>query len=285
MSELDDLFRGALNTEGYGFQHAVVQQIHAHSSNTWEAVVTEFPVAYRDRATHIDVLAWCYNRKGLLVGECKRVNPKFGNWVFARSPFTFDRYTNRTWLQKLVPADHTSVVARTAPVAIPVNPFHLAVEVKTPGSNKDVEGDVAGQPKGKALSQSLTQVAEGVNGLLDMLQRQKTLLRTQGEILFIPTIFTTATLYATENATLNLADLDTGHIPDATFEKKPWLWFEHNVSPNLLAEIQHEGFSGSQRFRDMLPAMHTRAIAIVSHEGVSSFLRAAANLVHQLVEG
>ena len=84
---------------------------------------------------------------------------------------------------------------------------------------------------------------------------------------------------------MNLSELETGHIPQATFDEKPWLWFEHNVSPHLLAELQHEGFIGAQRFRDMLPAMHTRAIAIVSPDGVSSFLKYAANLVYQLVEG
>lgn len=95
MSTFDELFRGELNSQGFGFQHAVVQAIKRHQVNTWEVAATEFPVAYRDRATHVDVLAWCYEKRGLLVGECKRVNPAFGHWVFARSSEHSDQRLGR----------------------------------------------------------------------------------------------------------------------------------------------------------------------------------------------
>ena len=280
MPELDELFRTELNAHGFGFQHAVVQMIHRHRDNMWEAAATEFPVAYRDRSTHVDVLAWCFQRKALMVAECKRVNPAFGNWVFARSPFTFERDQQETWLEQLVPPDSTISVPRILPIPFRVDPFHIAVEVKT---NKD--GDQAGLPKGRALSQSLTQVAEGVNGLIEMLPKQKNLLRANGPIIFLPVIFTTANLYATDDAELHLAELDTGHMPEAKFEKKSWLWFESNVSPDLLAEVQHQGFQSATQFQELLPTKHTRAIAIVSHDGVASFLRAVPNLIHQLIRG
>lgn len=279
-NDIDALLRGELNAQGYGFQHAVVQEIHRHRESLIEAIATEFPVSYRDRSTHIDVLAWVRQRKGLLIGECKRVNPKFGYWAFAKSPFTFDRRSRETWLERLMPANQEFPVDRTVPVPIAVDPYHVAYEVK----DRKEDGDKAGAPKGRALSDALAQVVVGVNGMLHMLSLQKTLLKTAGPLLMIPAIFTTADLYATDDSDLHLAELKTGNTPGATFKKVPWLFYEHNVSPDLLAEIQREGYGAAVRFKDLLPARHTLAIAIVSHDGVSSFLRAATNLVFQTLD-
>lgn len=279
MSDFDKVFRAELNSQGFGFQHAVVQAIHQHHANMWEAAATEFPVSYRGRSTHIDVLAWCFHqRRALLVGECKRVNPAFGQWIFARSPFTFERRQYQTWLEQLHPAGPQNPVPRVVPLPFRVDPFHVALEVKT-----KKEGDQSGMPKGRALAQALTQVSEGVNGLMQMLPQQGALLRTNGPIILVPAIFTTADLYVSEDATLHLSSLETGEMPDdATFEPKPWLWFEHNVSPDLLAEIQREDFMKASRFNDLLPAKHSRAVAIVNHKGISSFLKAIPNLINQL---
>ena len=77
-----------INASGLPFQYAVVQALRdgGDSAGThWEVEATEFPVSCRSRSTHIDLLAWC-DRRVLLIGECKRVNPAFGCWVFAKSP-------------------------------------------------------------------------------------------------------------------------------------------------------------------------------------------------------
>jgi hypothetical protein len=151
MADDDHIFRADLNRHGYGFQHAVVQALQSNRHRGWLPETTEFPVSYRGRTTHIDVLASAIEKRVLLVGECKRVNPAVGRWVFAKSPFTFERENNVTWLEKLVPSDHQNIVARSIPFPVQVDTFHLAVESNTPNA----KGDRDGAAKGRALQDSL----------------------------------------------------------------------------------------------------------------------------------
>jgi hypothetical protein len=82
---------------------------------------------------------------------------------------------------------------------------------------------------------------------------------------------------------LHFSDLASGEMPSGTtFEEKPYVWFEHNVSPDLLAEIQREG-PAATTFSQILPTRHTRVVAIVSAAGMELFMERALNpILHAL---
>jgi hypothetical protein len=77
--------RAALNRHGYGFQHAIIREVRRlyRPGVGWQADGTEFPVEVNGASTHVDLLL--RSRSGLLVCECKRVDPALGIWCFARS--------------------------------------------------------------------------------------------------------------------------------------------------------------------------------------------------------
>src|SRR5689334_2978463 len=91
--ELEETLRAfdeALNRHGHPFQHAVVQRardaVKARMS-TFVLQATEFPVSVQGVSTHIDIVFKNEHQRIYLICECKRVNPAYGAWSFARSPF------------------------------------------------------------------------------------------------------------------------------------------------------------------------------------------------------
>lgn len=273
---IESVFLSRLNSDGYGFQHAVINAIR-RAGHPWQVAASEFPVSYRGRNTHVDLLAWCHKRFGLLVGECKRVNPRFGAWGFARSPFTFDdRDSHGGWLEQLLPRPPAGGIPHSIVRGIPAHqrPFHIAVEIKTAAKGDEQPTD----SRGRAFNDALNQIDIGVNGVFAMLVAEKKILDHYGPVIAVPTIFTTAKLYTTD-AALDRAEIETGEIANASFEEVPWLWFEHNVSPELLHEVQRQQLSTVQELTGLLPIRHTRSVAIVSATGLDRFLEQVASML------
>src|SRR5688572_6078456 len=93
-------FERVLNQHGYSFQHAVVNEsknLWLSKGSSWCPEVSEFPVEAKGKAAHVDfVLQYQYEygvgglpRNTYLVAECKRANPKFSSWAFAKAPYTW----------------------------------------------------------------------------------------------------------------------------------------------------------------------------------------------------
>jgi hypothetical protein len=266
----DGVFRSHVNRHGYGFQYAVVKAL-THGPGVTVAV-TEFPVTYRDRSTHIDIVAWC-GPNALFVCECKRVEPMAGYWVFARSPFTFERSHGGGWLEELLIAEPSDNENRTRTVMLSasLDAFQIGVELRLkPGNGEKGEPNSSRVPR--ALADAITQADVGVNGLISVIANDGRLLAERRSIVMLPVIFTTAQLFTTD-APLEQSDLRTGAMPESAFVNRPFVWYEHNVSADLLHERPRVRASKAATLGEMLEYRHTRSMAIVNADGIQEFLK------------
>lgn len=256
-----------LNDSGYGFQHAVAQAIEERrGSGGWTVEYTEFPVSTAWKASHIDVLAW-FQQKLLLVGECKRVNPAYSDWMFARAPFTGWARSEGA-IDAIYDANHGRVRSELFPVHRS-QPFHIALEVKAA-----LKGESSGRTR--VLHDAISQVENGLSGVMGTLADNRHMWGAVTKIYFLPVIFTTARLYTTD-ADLSQSDLQTGDLPPgATVTERRWLWYEDNVSPTLLQPVP-PGDSDIKSLVALGVKRHARLIAVVSRDAVDQFLSEIAN--------
>lgn len=102
-------FETGLNEHGYSFQQSVLklaQDLIEQGKSSWVFQVGEFPVEVRDKGTHVDFVLQRVlkmdsrikhkdEQTTLMIAECKRANPAYSNWCFAKSPYLFrDKHDN-----------------------------------------------------------------------------------------------------------------------------------------------------------------------------------------------
>lgn len=200
---------------------------------------------------------------GIFSGECKRVDRKFSRWGFVHSPLgeqevVFDRFIFRP------PNDLRAepVVGYPGPGG---RPYHLGLAIK----KGEETGDSAQQGK-NAINDATAQVLRGVGGLINHVFGPRDGERPVQDYAFLPVIFTTAELWVTEKD-ISSAQLTTGDVQNVESEKKDWIWFNHNRSPRLRHGLKSAG-SKADNLADALRVEFTRSVAIVSVEGIDSFL-------------
>jgi hypothetical protein len=279
-----DSFHRELNSNGFGFQYAVLDlanSLYEKQESAWQFEAAEFPVRVQQSNTHIDFILqrdrsrnFSGNYFVYLVAECKRANPAHSNWCFVRAPYTYGNKTGPDpWLiEQLSRADvghftrnAVSTCARRIPTAEYF--YHIAMEVKT-----GQKGDEHGYSKGKGIEDATSQVCRGVGGLAEFIAQNLDILLSARAAIFIPVIFTTAKLFVTD-ADLSTADLQTGNIDlsNTEFVETPYLFYQYNLSPVL----KHSLPFGSHRnnLSKLLESAFVRTIAIVSAAGIEHFLQ------------
>jgi hypothetical protein len=105
LSEED--FRKVLNSQGFGFQYAVLAEIqklidehwYENIYPKWKVEEIEVPVSVNGNATQIDFILSKqgnsdYRGNVALIAECKRADPALANWCFLRAPFSSNEYFN-----------------------------------------------------------------------------------------------------------------------------------------------------------------------------------------------
>jgi len=258
-----------LNDSGYPFQHTIAEAIN-RAGAAWALVNTEFPVSARNRTTHIDVLAWCL-RRALIVGECKRVNPAYSDWLFAKLPGDRRDIGRYVRVERLFESKDGNLLTDAMQLES-WSPHHVALEVKT-----NLPGDSKGQAR--SLRDAITQTQAGANALLAMLAQNQVLWKDERRtsVIVIPVIITTARLYTTD-ANLANADLATGRIPDgATVTRQDWLWLEDNVSPDLVHEVP--SLVSAADIASIVRDRHARSIAVVHSAAIDGFLSSFAKVL------
>src|SRR5216117_998957 len=136
---LSEQFQKVLNVNGYGFQNAILRRLDTLSRDhrsSWRLVGPEFPVVAGGESTHIDFVLQQGNRVATtyLVAECKRVDPKFGRWCFARSPYPARNLRRLVFDQfECDPGPPNSVrqVHADNPATDGNSPYHVSFEMKT----------------------------------------------------------------------------------------------------------------------------------------------------------
>lgn len=276
-------FRKELNSNGFGFQYAVLElakSLHEQQKSDWRFEVAEFPVLVQENNTHTDFILKrdryvTGNYLVYLVAECKRANPAFSHWCFIRAPYT---YNNRAdpdpWLIEQLDYGITNEFARNKVVSTYVRrvskaeySYHIPMEIKT-----NETGDERGYSKGKGIGDATSQVCRGVGGVMESIARNLSILGSASSAIFIPVIFTTAKLFVSD-ADLSTADLQTGNIDltDTMFVETPYLFYQYNLSPVLKHSIMSQAQNSNLSL--LLETAFARTIAIVSATGIEPFLQ------------
>src|SRR5262249_25006063 len=148
----------ALNQHGYAFHFRTLkaaQEANDERSSDWIFQVSEFPVEVRGRATRIDYVLQRAPSFGppearryftFVVVECKRANPSYKRWCFARAPYVRRNWSKENLLLERVVFDKASngfTATMNKHYGIPAGKeFHIGIELKV----KEAKGD--SQPKG-----------------------------------------------------------------------------------------------------------------------------------------
>jgi hypothetical protein len=267
---LSDQVRKELDLHGHAFTFAVLQRIDRLQNRAkWTRDVQEFPVEVQGAPTHIDFVLRNNDWGAAMVAECKRCDTI---WIFARDPVASGK-------QRLV---FEGLVAKEGALYGTIEP--------EPGdalySNRVYEVGIESPRSAKNLEKAITQVCRGVNGLMGLLSRrlgalqpfQRASLVSPTLVEFVPVIFTTARLAATDFK-LSDADLVTGRLPVEGFAARdiPWLFLRYNLSPTLRHDLPmtsraRTGLAAD--LKDILALDYSRMIAIVGAGGIDEFLTA-----------
>ena|GEM_PF-736673 len=292
-------FGQTLNRHGYGFQSSVLNLAKKlfleQRASPWRPLAREFPVEVQGKPTRIDIILQYRNSGLFMVVECKRTDPKFGAWCFARAPSVksgepseyilsdhllyhdtvYDRETKGTThmicteLQRLWwPNRHRQE-----------DFYHIGCPVK--GSNIGESG----QSGHDDIEKAATQVCRGSNGLIELVRKKPDLVApfSQGSwkgLTLVPAIFTTANIWGC-NCDLGASRLEDGKVELSREDcsQKKWVFLQYPISPGIKHSAPAEGSGDHSQyprgtFGHVLQDQYMRTIPIVTATatGIEDFL-------------
>lgn len=271
--DLQAILQEEISRHGHGFQAAAaricgsvsVGQFGQWQLATWEHV-WDLP---NGRTGRIDfTLRLPCQELGatiLVVVECKRVNPAFGRWVFARSPYGPNGRTDvgRAVVETIL-CDSASYAIAAPQVVAPIEadlPYDIGYQFKTTKT-----GDAQGSST-DAIEDATTQVLRGCAGLArDVAIGFK---QSNQRFIIVPLVLTTAALSAVD-IRLTDTDLATGKVELPVESSRQCLLYTARPSGELIA--QNEESVLIRRIReipdDLLSskqmASHTRTVWIAN---------------------
>ncbi len=263
--------RKVLNMHGHGFHYAILrrtEQLFTNRESGWVFDGAEFPVVARRETTHIDFILRSRSGRTYLVAECKRVDPARGRWCFARAPYTWRNSSQSEVVFDQFRCRPANILGQEPCIRQTHRggPYHIGLEIKTGGV-----GDSTSH-SGSAINQAVTQVLRGVSGLINHLfEFNRRSYQDERIIRFVPAIFTTAQLWATETD-LGAADLASGDLSLEVVQAKEvdWIWFSHNRSPGLRHDLEWNSLQDN--ISKELEYEFARSIAVISPKGLDNFL-------------
>jgi hypothetical protein len=284
-------FVTTLNQQGYIFHFRTLkaaQEANEERSSDWVFQVSEFPVEVRGKGTRIDYVLQQAPNFGpadapryftFLVVECKRANPSYKRWCFARAPYVRRNWSKENLLVERVVFDKASgrfSATMNKHYAIPYGQeFHIGLELKV----KDAKGD--SQPKGVtgtgAIEDAAGQVTLSLNGLIEFFKEVPPPTQSQAIMTFIPVVVTTAQLFAT-SADVTDSDLESGELSENSvpMNEQKWLFYQHPTSPSFrhtipVAKPESELLAMPDLGKS-LEANYLRTVAIVQAKHIAEFL-------------
>lgn len=271
--EIKNLFNKELNSHGYSLQYAIIQAAKEASlakESSWIFEAAEFPVEANGKHTRIDFILKSPDKdsKYLLVAECKRVNPAYGHWCFIKAPFVSRNRTNDRYSLELLSRQKYEEPLNVYTLLETIchrQFYHIGLSVKS----QSAKGNSGGNSDHDAIERTATQLCLGVNGLIQLVASVKDMAMFHKA--FIPVIFTTATLWASEGK-ISKASLQDGNIDISSddFEQKKWLLLQYNLTPGIKHSI-----ATSQSSKDLSAFMdfsYIRTIAVVNSKHTKEFL-------------
>ena len=275
-----------LSDHGFAFQYRAIKAAEdaCSAGAPWIFESAEHPVSLRGKPTHIDLVLRNSERPIYLVGECKRVNPKFNTWYFLRAPYSRrDQFREGLYLDQLLKIrGYGTFYNGPAVCSFRDETFYdLGVVAKT--ENK---GDASSRDTLEAINNAASQVCHGLAGLYEQWTQRGVGNEDAYSIYFLPTIFTTARLFGCKTD-LRATDLATGNIvvnPDE-LEERPWVLLQYPRSPGVCPSatpmpLKEIGFGRddvcdrpSIRLGDYRDVCFVRTVAIVGARHIADFLK------------
>jgi hypothetical protein len=267
--EVSQEFQNILNRHGYGFQYSILkvrEDLEKRHRSGWEFEASEFPVEVQGRGTRIDFILKCVHNPVYMIAECKRANPAFSNWCFARAPYVQREEPYKSIILERLQRNNDLIQASAIQQFVGgQEPYHIALEVKSrkPG---DIRG---GRPE--AIEEAATQVCRGMNGMVELLARNPKLFQNDKHIGLLPVIFTTAEIWVSE-VDLSTADLASGKVEltGTNFSKKDWILYQYHTSPGLKHSFSPPDCPST--LGALMEAEYIRTIPLVSPAGILDFL-------------
>lgn len=264
------IVRAAFDRHGHGFHYAVVRELGrlvATQESVFRVEGIEYPVMLNDEVLHVDVIL--RSSLGLLVLECKRVDPAFSTWCFARSKLvsrSIDR--DRVVLEWVLRNDDTTVTVGRNEGEITDVQYHVGLELK--------HSDLKGDSSGRGLDGAVTQALRSAGGIVLAAIERPNLLGAKITHV-VPVIVTTARLVTCD---IDLADSDlmTGRLPhDVMVTERKWVWYRTMISAALRHHVswfEPERQVAMSSFQAEQDHAYARSVAVVTPAGLSSFLGA-----------
>jgi hypothetical protein len=270
-----------LNSHGQPFQDAAISAcagvpVHDSWLNTrqWSVLDREIPVELNGKEFHIDAVLRFpdsdHEVEKFLIVECKRTDPKFSEWVFARS-------IARQSIGFI--ADRIGVNRDSTPPTLSARAIQLPMDA-TKGYDFRTErkvGDLKGNGGGRKLDEAIAQVMRGVGGFAGALPEWHNSGRP---CVMVPMIVTTGTL-VTIDEPMESASLETGELPTITRNEVNWCWLSTNVNRSLMPRIsfRNDGRTWGSFYRRMTHES-VRGIVITNTAGLADAMRATTAALH-----
>lgn len=270
-------FAQGLSQHGYSFQYAVLAELgklmRSKRMIGRQVVATELPVSYGRFDTRIDILLRMIQMSSieLMVFECKRVNPKYGVWCFARSPRPFPGYTEgQLAIAAVRKPDDGDVDIETRGHTYCPNCYHIGFVMKSDSAIGDAH-PVSNDRD--SIEMACSQVCLGTAGLVQGLIDGDYLPHSEHVTSFhvLPIIVTTAKLYAT-NVDLSETEISTGKIElsEGDVDEKPWIVYQYMLSPSRILQVNRTHGRSSDVI-DSMSGDAVRSVIIVNAESMGSF--------------
>ena len=284
--------KATLDRHGYAFQCRVADEIRHLSP--WTLETQEFPVEVREQATQIDLVAQRGSEDIYIVGECKLPHDRFPDWCFAMSAVlqprgqfagcVFERAVNATQFNgKPDFFCHPAWVAERDEKQLPAqHDFVFPVKLRNSPKGKDQEGrEVAADSRDgrKLINDTIAQVCRGASGLLDYWQGNRFIHENKRQLVLIPAVFTTASLW-TCTRDLAEASLETGvvSLKQEDVTEVGYAFHRCRVGPMLRSKLAARTGPSHypSSFGTALTAEFLRTVVFVNIRSLKGFLNDAA---------
>jgi hypothetical protein len=270
-------FRRGLNQHGYAFQHRVIREaarLQDDGLSAWDLLGVEVPIVAGDRHSRIDFVLSMKREPDelwLLAAECKRVNPAFGQWCFARGSYHRPPWAARQIIPEVIRLDDPPAAGGFGgPTSDWIFDIGFALKTDGTGDSHPVSRD------NDAVENACYQASQGLNGLVQGLVTDerlgRRLLSGIAAVTILPVVFTTASLVVSD-VNLRESDLASGDAPeDLTVQQRDWLYYQYPQSPVVKHSIER-GALKHDSFAAVLARDYLRTVAIVSPGGIRMFLQ------------
>jgi hypothetical protein len=263
---LAEQLSAALNSHGHGFHYRIIKEADdlfcqnvGPAAQKWGFEVAEFPLEAGGKNTRVDLILQSRETPVYLVVECKRANPAYSNWCFARAPYVRRNHDGGEFVAERIRFENDRLVSGGAVTRLLGGKgYDIALQLKAenPGDKHGKGHDV--------IEEAVTQVLLAANGLVDAFHREPQLIAKHRQAVVVPIIVTTANIWTTEK---NLSETDIGDgtitgTPLAVQEAK-WVQYRYPQSPTLRHTVERPAQTSFDSLSSWLLGEHIRSIVVV----------------------